>query len=54
MKKVYRKPLSLTILMTSVLMQEASTTNGNIHIDDPQDPGGALSDENSDFWDDYE
>jgi hypothetical protein len=31
-----------------------STTNGNIHIDDPQDPGGALSDENSDFWDDYE
>lgn len=54
MKKYYSTPKSKVLHVIPILLQETSTTGSDVHPDDPQDPGGALSDENSDFWDDYE
>ena len=51
-KKIYQQPQATIVYADARLLQEASTTTGNVYTDDPQDPGGALSNTNQSGWDD--
>ena len=53
MKKRYETPQMIQVSISAKHLVSASTINQNIYNDDPQDPGNALTKENSDhsIWD---
>lgn len=53
MKKRYETPQMIQVSISTKHLVSASTINENIYNDDPQDPGNALTKENSNhsIWD---
>ncbi len=53
-KKDYQKPKSMIVPIRLVLMQDTSPEHGKAYDDDSQHPGGALSRQNHNLWNEDE